>query len=415
MHVAPSRCAASAALLCWLGLSPAAGQFAQYTAPGPPSRPTSLREVLEQSAREARWQWGPWRVEPALGVSDLGYRKADSEPAQWTLGVTAGLRGYLGLGRSTLALYALPVLLLRESDETESSVLERFGAGWVLALGRLELELLGTRGEAFERISLESPERVERRGDTLRVNASVPLSGRLYWTAAAASSRSVHGEGEIPVATAQRLDRREESLGTGLLWKRGDSFSFQVGAVRREIRFDLGDPDRGGAVESYTAGFSWRRSKTSLSVAAERSEFRPERESGERNYVGTTYRWQVAWQPRSRFGLNLYGQVGWTFPLFRPEAVLADERRGIAVELGLTSALRLSLFAERGELSPVGVSGPTDRSRAEGARASVALGRLGLEIGYRRLELRASDGGGYRVGEWLGTFRLGAGSVAPEF
>ncbi len=416
MRVVSKPGVAASGLFSVLCAAAASGQWSQYTAPGPPKRPQPIREALEKSAQEARWRWGPWKVDPEWGLSDFSYRKVDSESDQWSGAVTVGARGYLRLGESMLAAYALPALLVLDADEFETTWLERFGVGWFARLGRVELELVGRRAESRERVTLESPERFRSRGDEGRLALAFPLTSRLFWTASVATSRSEYAEEAEGLPVAQKLNRREEGVESGLSWRPTERLELRLLGRMRAVRFAEEEAAaRNADVEGFGVDLSWSRPKLAVGASFEQNEVQfPDGRSRE-SLSGTTFRGRVFWQPRDRFGLALYGQRQWMFPVLRQEPVLVETRQGVAVDLGLGWRFRLSLFSETGDLAPLAGLGSSDPFRAEGAQLAWTIGRLGVELGYRRLEFEAADSRGYRTEEWIGNLRFGLGSVGPEF
>lgn len=399
------------------GVAPSFGQFSQYTPPGPPSRPEPLRESLERSAKEARWGWGAWRVDTVFGLSDLAYRKAEGETDRWSTTLTVGAQGYWKWRSSLFAAYALPGILLDYSADLESSWLDRYGLGWFLRLGRLELETVGKRTESFERVSWESPARFRSTGDEGRLSLAVPITSRLFWTAGFTTSTVSYGSGENRSSLARQLDRRQKTAETGFRFKLSDRLELLLFGRKGEVRFSEDSP-RGADLdlEGWGMDLSWRRPKSGLSLRWEQSRLQFLERPVVGSVSGSTAQAKLFWQPRSRFGLSLYGQRQWAFPLLRVEPVSVETRRGVALELGVTERLKLSLFSEQGELGSLVGPASTDDFQAQGARISFPLGRMRASVGYRRLQLEAGFSRSYRVSEWIGGLSLGLkGPSGPPF
>lgn len=398
---------------------PAPAQFAQYTAPGSlADGPSQRREALESAVAAARWRLGPIRLDPHLSISDLAYvddGREGSEP-DWSVTLSAGLRAYLPVGpRTTVAAFALPEYVYWQEREEARRGNQRFGVGAFTYFNRLAVEVTATRVEDLDYVTAASAERVATRGDALALDLELPIGRRISLVASGTLSESEHDLDRESLAFGLAdLDREDRSYRAGLRWYLTPALSLTGTAGRTESDFASGADDRSNRGDSWSVGLAWNRPKLGVSLTTERSDIEPEPGSRFGGFEGSTWRGQVGWRPRERFGLSLYGQRQLAYSVLASEPFFLDQRFGAALSFGIGWRLRLELFAERGELDyteTAVATGRVDDLSAHGARLSAPLGRrFRFSVGARWVELESDlPGQGYEVTEILGSIGLGLG------
>jgi hypothetical protein len=377
---------------------PALAQPSQYIAPGAAGvRPPGAGEAARAALEAARWHLGPLRLDPVFELREVAWIDpgGDAE-ADLTASLRAGLRGYVPVGtRATLLLHALPEYVFWRDRSDASRLGGQAGLGLAVDANRLQLDLKagGSDLDGFVASELERRAEIEERG--VRGTAEYFVSPRFgLWVSGgkseldAASAPSIDTAGAVdPLAN---LDRTDETLEGSVRWRPTAHLALGVGAGRSRTRFEEGARDRGNEGDALVADLSWRRSKLALAVTVRELELDGERGSEFGRFSDTTGSGRIAWTPRERFGVALYGLRNLTYSAAAASPWFVDERFGGQLDLGLGRSARLSAFLESGERRFE--DGGVEEVTSSGGSLGVTLGRLDLRVGARRTEIDAARG-----------------------
>lgn len=378
-------------------------QFAQYTPPGEvEGRPESRQERLEEAMEEARWRLGPVRVDPWLGLQDVGWADnlagdREGDESRFTATAGAGLRAYLPTGPKVFwAAHFLPEYAWVDGRDDLNDVNGRFGAGMFGFFNRLEVEATASRSERLGIVTSELLERLESRSDALSLAAEVRLTGGLYVFAAASETRIDHRldrDAAPAVPAFDLLDRRERVVRGGVKLRTRPGWAIGVGAERSEVDFDRSEADRSNSGTSPILVLELPGNKLFIGLDLAWRSLEPEGESRFVPYDGLTGDIGVLLgREGSRLQLGTYARRQLIYSL-GGGSYFEEDRFGLRAGTSLGRRLAVHLFGEVGEndhRAADPASGRADDVTAYGLQGSLGLvGSLQLTLNLTRQEVRS--------------------------
>jgi hypothetical protein len=383
---------------------PARGQFAQYTPPGGGGgEPENRKARLEEAVSEARWRLGPVRLDPWLGLSDVGYVRDQAggearAERRVTASAGAGLRAYLPTGPKVVwAAHLLPEYTWAE-DEAASRANGRYGAGLFAYFNRLTLEATATR---IEQLSIVSPEVLARsnaRGDQLALSAELQVRGSLYLLAGASRAELEHLVEPGQAASVQALDDldREENVSRlGLRFETRGGWRVGLGAEWSEVDFATAAADRSNSGVAPTLEIERPEGRLRLALAVAWRSLEPEGEARFVPFEGPTGTLRVAFGEGRRLAPALYARRNVVYALGEVFSHFESDRAGLSLGSTLGRRVTLVAFGEAGRdrYEPVEPGAlRRDDQQAYGLTLEIPLGRsLALSLGASRESYESSD------------------------
>lgn len=359
-------------------------QFTQYAPPGSGAwREESTEDRLRKAMEQARWRWGPLRVEPWVGLGNLTYYD-DMEPwregkqSDYTASAGAGLTAFLPLGpRMLLAGYARPEYAWWKEYRNRNGWRDRYGAALFADIGRLSLEVRGSRSSQPWLLGLsdEIPIDIRRTGASL--HTELRLLRRLYVFGVAEETRWRHRAEELqgaPLPSLATMDRNEGRTSAGLRYRFRDRLTVDVGYRRSETDFVVRDFDRSNSGSAPTFGLSFEGTRFTLAGEFSKFDLKPRSGSGFQPFEGRVGSARLGWKIGARSSARLYGSKSLAF-VFGGNDYYVATNLGAALQFPLGRQVLGSLFAETATLS-FQASGSEKRDvRSFGANASVPLWR----------------------------------------
>ena len=394
------------------GARPAWGQFPQYTPPGG-STESSLdpETAIEQALEDARWQLGPVRLAPWIGVSQLAYvddvsggaadgggAGADAAVSDFTATAGAGLTAYLPTGPDVYWLAeAIPQYIWWQDLTERRQAVGRYGAGVFAFFNRLTLRVRAGREEEQRVFSSEFPQPAVGRKERVAADAELRLTGKLglyaHGERAEISDRTEGAEEEPERAPFAALDRDEERVRVGLRYRPVERVAIGLGVERTDLSSaagvarDLSNEGTAPVFELAAEG-----NKVSLGVDLALLELEPVGASRFEPYdeLAGSLHGSLALGARTR--LEVYGSSFPVLSLAPDYSAYEDRRLGVALGGDFGTRTRIRLFADRGEnrYRPIGPDVPdrADDVAAVGAELRFALTRsLAIEIRAESLEV----------------------------
>ena len=378
----------------------ARGQFDQYTQTGGPD-PVLVdpKEQLEAAVEEARWRFGGLRVDPWIGIRNVGYVDSGQGERQLSGSAGIGLRTYLPTGPKVIwAAHLLPEYAWFEDSSERSRVNGRYGVGFFGFFNRLTVEALATRQEVLDIVSTEVQQRVNARSDVIELLGEVRLAGsiNLYARGTTSSIENLLEEEERldpGIAPFNLLDREEETLRLGLRYRTRGDWLIGLGVEDSTVEFD--DPifDRSNSGTSPFFELSIRGRSLAIDADVVFRDLEADGPSGFVAFNGVSGRFSlILGGERSRLSPALYARRELVYTL-GGSSYLIDERFGVRAGLPIGRRLGLGAFVETGTNEYEGEVGPqrSDDVLAYGADLSIQLGaRFGIAIGYSKEEFESN-------------------------
>lgn len=390
------KLAARISLALTLAAGPAA---AQYTRPGELGefRLTTKERILRAS-QTARWQLGPFELEPRLAISELGYVSniyfsSEGEAlSDLRAKGSAGLRGFFNLGPKVTVSPFADLTYAWWDEQTElRSWSESLGLQILGDFNRLQLQLQAGSVEAQRELSSEVQVPIDRREDRLEVDFDVDFRGpfRLFGKLGdlRVRYRGTAAEERVPGLDLGSLEADGKLLRGGVAYELGSGLQIGLGIERAETDY-LRDPGRrsnSGSGPLLTVGYDGARLRLEL-VAAHRDIEFDGRESG-RDRSQTIGRSQLRFQLGSTLTATLYGDIDLSAAALDQQAIFETRRTGISLQRDPGERARIGVFFEIGEDEFASVAGDRvsrlDEFRSYGVDLHFQLTRqLNVELGY---------------------------------
>lgn len=349
MRRAVARAALAAALWVGIGAAPLA---AQYTSPGSVATTNKIptEAQFDESLREARWQLGPVRLVPWVGLRDASFVSTENQQAEseddFTLTVGAGLRAYLPTGKVIWTAQVLPEYVWWQDNEDKRNFNGRFGLGLFGHFNRLRLQVSQRRVEQQSFFSDEVRELTSSRSDLTNLVLEVDAARRLVIYGAARLADIENEEVENP--TFSLLDREEESFEIGLRYLSPKGLSLSLGFEDTSSEFDENARDLSNSGDSGRVEVGYEGGRFDVRLALEFRDLEADEGSEFGTFDETTGSFEVAWTVAPRLDLLTYARREQRFSVNANNSFSLYERQGVRLDVDLGKS-SLGLIGEIGE------------------------------------------------------------------
>ncbi|MEO8504855.1 MAG: hypothetical protein ABI609_13240 [Acidobacteriota bacterium] len=205
-----------------------------------------VKETLVKSMGDALWRFGAVRVQPLLGIRNLGYvSNISGDPSHriddYTATGVIGLKAYVPMGpKVILAAHVIPEYVLWQKTKGLNGWQYRYGGGLFGYFNRLTLEAKYTGEDQQQYVSneLESPANITK--GLGEVNFGVRVSGPIsVFGGGQATNWKYDDNGFKSFFPTQldNLDRDETSLHGGLKYTRNNGFALGLGYQTNTTNF----------------------------------------------------------------------------------------------------------------------------------------------------------------------------------
>lgn len=345
--------------ICFLIAASSGAQFLQYIPPGgPETKPQDRKAALEAEIDKARFHLGAIRVAPWFGIRDGAYvRNVFSSgvepPADYTVTVGAGVRGYLRTGpKVTWKAEVLPEYLYWHKQSERRRLNGSYGLRAFGYFNRLTVEAAAERSQAQRILTPEVPIPATARNDVQQILTEIEVTKLLRPFALLTLTQAhnlVDRESDPRTGSLRTLDRKESVLRAGLRLRLSQDWRIGLGAERSQVDFDRALIDRSN---EGTAPF--------LEVRYERHRLLIEGDVAFRSlksrlgarlvpYKRPTGGLVASVRMGRRTNLSIYSNRTLVYSLNPEFSYIEDSRlgAGLAVELGSRTATRV--FYEKGD------------------------------------------------------------------
>jgi hypothetical protein len=345
---------------------PAAAQFPQYTAPGTLADiRASTRENIEGEIEDARWETGPFRISPWLGLKNASYTGnvfasgPEDEVSDVTATAGAGVRVYVPFGTKVFwAAHALPEYVWWADLEERRRLNGRYGTGLFVYANRLTLELEARRADEQQIVTPEVEQLINARRDILSGALEIRVVGSLHLFAAAGDvefRNLLDEESGGLVPPYELLDRDEQVTRAGVRFKVRERFSIGVAAEESDVDF-VADPARSYTGDGVALELAYQANRFEVLADVADRELEP-LPGGAFVPVDDTFgRVQLIFGPQSRMPISAYGQRTLVYTLSEDYSSFSDDLLGIAVTPKLGRRFAWRLYFESGENEYVPIS-----------------------------------------------------------
>jgi len=331
-----------AACAACLWTAAAGAQAPQYTAPGggETGGEVKSKEQLEQEMAEARWDLGPIRLAPWLGLRNLSYQGnvfgdegGDSSDLTGTFG--AGLSAYLPTGPDVFwVAQVIPEYVWWLDLDERNDFVGRYGLGVYADLNRLRFSVHATSIEEQAVVTSETEQLALAGRDRVAAAIELALTARSYLFAEGSLTEIADRSGlpDDPRAPDLALLDREERVGRGgVRLQLGPLVELQAGAELTEVDFELGS--RNLSHKGTSPFIRWRLdgNRIDADVSAVRRSLDPVGDSDLVPVDLTSGAIRLTVTPGWRFTVEPYGSRSVAYSLGSDYSHFVQERYGLAV------------------------------------------------------------------------------------
>lgn len=395
-------------MACGLGPGTARAQLA-FSRPGELATiPEDRQKRLEEAMDGARYRLGPIRVDPWLGVKDLGYSRDINGQRELTATAGAGLRAYLPVrSRLIVGAYALPQYVWWQ-NAGRRRLDGRYGAGAFGFWNRLRVEAEAARDEVQDLASPEIDVRVHQRSDRVRLAAGIGLSGHLALEGSAQESRTETLDAGLLADLLRNADRREVSALVGLRLKMRGRIEMAIQAERSRVEALRCDEDCSSSGTATRLDIGYSGPSIALRATPSLQSFSWRGTDAHR----TTGRATLAVTPRGRLSGSIYAGRSFYLGIDSDRPLILQDRAGVALGARMGWHTTGQLFVERGRDTRLGASDESTPVRSAGIDVGAPLrGPLRLSLRASRVDY-ASALGPYARGGW--DVRVGLAVGGPD-
>jgi len=268
----------------------------------PRERTVPTRETVKDEVENRRFRLGPFRLNPILEISDLGYdsnvfgAQAGQEVSDWSMGARAGVQWIVPVGSKLYIVgEATPTYIwYRELSERRF-----FGGRYSTALlgffNRASLEVGGYNAKVLNYVSNETKSKVIETilDGTGKIEIDVASNLSVFGGIEVARLRYGNAGGDPNPPDLSGFQRQEAAARGGLRYRINQAFDVTAGYEKAQVEFVNVPQERDNQSDAFLLGIHYNRPKLFLNVAGAYREGKP--------YNGSTF------QPYSNATGSFYG------------------------------------------------------------------------------------------------------------
>lgn len=337
---------------------PAQAQFRQYFAPGSLGETEDpLRQQIEQAMERARWRLGPIRLEPWIGIRNIGYvdnvyGTASNQTSDFTVNAGAGLRAYLPVGSKTMLFArALPEYVWWKDAENRRAWTGRYSAGGYVFFNRLTLEGYANRTEQQSYINAELETPITNRLDSAQVSLELRLLRRLSFVASGSRSEfriDTEGLDSGQAYWYEALERDEDVLRVGLRYTFNENFAITMGGQRSEADFTQPIYNRSNVGDGLYTTVSFTGKRFSLSLNGARYTVEPKRGSQFTTFESTAGQASLGYRLTDLIGWQVYAGRSLVYSITGATGYYTDTRVGTGLSATVGRRISTRVHYEEG-------------------------------------------------------------------
>ncbi len=400
------KLAAAALLAPLLTAAPAAAQYAVYTVPGSLAEQREVaRDAVLQEIQDARWSFGPLKVDPRLSIGDLSYQSnvystaEDEAVSDLRAKAAAGLRAWLHLGPKTvLSGFAAADYSWWRDQEELRSLGESLGLQLFGLFNRLQFQIDAGQVEEQRNLNSEAEVPVDIRSDRLELSFDIDLYGPwLIFGAIGRGETRYFGDAvsqRLPTLDLAALDSTTEQLSAGVRYSFGDRLAVSLGAELTESDFDNDPGGRSNKSSGPLVRIDYQGNRLSVDLDGVRRDIDFSGGADERRQ--TTGLVQVGWRFSERLRASVYGSAQLDYSALDSASVFERRLSGVSLQRVFGPRLQVRVFYETGEDEFAGVADDQvtriDDYESFGLRSELQLTpRVTIEIGAFDTQRDSSD------------------------
>ncbi len=399
---------AAIAVFSWIVAVPAAhGQFPQYTNPGSGALvQPEVKPTLEKAMGDALWRFGDVRLQPILGLRNIGYvsnisGKPGDKVDDYTATGVVGVKAYLPIGKKVIfAAHALPEYAWWKSTTTLRTWQYRYGAGLFGYFNRLTVEAKFTADDQQSYLSneLESPANITN--DKGELNFAVRVSGPFSVFFGGSQEKAKYQDNGLRAffpASVDLLNRTETVARGGILYKRANGFAVGLGYERDNTDFTRTARDRSNSGGGPLLTVQHSGSRWTASIDASYRTLREKTGASFREFKALSGSGTIGLKTGGRTQVNIYGSKGLFYTLAAGTDYADEQRLGISGQMLVGWRTDLRVYYESGQAkyrSAVDVldSRRTDDFDTVGLEAQFKVGESAtFRLGYNETQFNSNQ------------------------
>jgi hypothetical protein len=355
----------------------------------PRQRTVPARETVKNEVENRRWRIGPFRLNPILEISDLGYdsnvfgSSPGNEVADWTVSGRVGVQWIVPIGSKLYVVgEATPAYTWYRKLAERRTFEGTYRTSLLGFFNRASLEVGGYNTKSLTYVSAETATKsIETALDgTAKVEVDIASNLSVYGNVEAARLRYGLAGGDPTVIDVSQFQRQEAAARGGFRYRFSTSLDVSAGYEKTQTEFVNVGPQRDNQSDAYLFGIHFDRPRFFLSLSGGYREGKPYNGSTFARYTNSTGSFFASYSLNRLVELRGYGDRRIAYGLQAAQFVETSFGGGVGIQA--TPRVSLSLSAGTGTNAfPDSTSGGvtilahTDRSNNYGAGLSALVYR----------------------------------------
>jgi hypothetical protein len=361
----------------------------------PRQRTVPTREAVKQEVENRRFRLGPFRLNPIVQISDLGYDSnvfgspAGQEVSDWTLGIRAGFQWIVPVGSK---LYVVGEATPSYNWYKKLAERRTFAGEYRTALlgffNRASLEVGGFNTKTLSYISSETQTKAIQTilDGTAKVEIDVASNLSLYGNVEVARLRFGLAGGDPTIIDVSEFQRQEAAARGGIRYKFSPSLDISAGYEKTQTEFVNVAQQRDNQSDAYLLGIHYDRPKFFLNLSGGYRQGKPYNGSTFERYSNATGSLYASYFLSRRVELKGYGRRRVSYGLEASQFLESSFGGGVNVQVH--PRILVSLNADTGTNSfPASTLGSVSTARSD--RSTNYIGGVSALV-YRKMVVTAN-------------------------
>lgn len=256
----------------------------------PRQRTVPTREAVKQEVETRRFRLGPFRLNPIVQISDLGYDSnvfgspAGQEVSDWTLSVRAGFQWIVPIGSKFYVVgEATPAYSWYKKLAERRTFAGEYRTSLLGFFNRASLEVGGFNTKTLSYLNSETETRVVQTilDGTAKVEVDVASNLSLFGNFEVARLRFGLAGGDPNVLDVSQFQRQEGAVRGGIRYRINPALDVSAGYEKTQTEFVFVPQERDNQSEAYLLGIHYSRPKFFLNLSGGYRQGKP--------YNGSTF------------------------------------------------------------------------------------------------------------------------------
>jgi hypothetical protein len=362
----------------------------------PRERTVPAREAVKQEVENRRFRLGPFRLNPIVQISDLGYDSnvfgspTGREVSDWTVGVRAGFQWLVPVGSKLYVVgQATPSYSWYKKLAERRTFTGEYRTALLGFFNRASLEVGGFNTKTLSLLSSETETKVVQTvlDGTAKVEVDVASNLSVYGNLEVARLRFGLAGADPNVIDVSAFQRQEAAARGGIRYRFSPSVDLSAGYEKTQTEFVNVSSQRDNQSDAYLLGIHYSRPRFFLNLSGGYRQGKPYNGSTFAPYSNATGSYYASYFLSRKVELKTYGRRRVSYGL--ESSQFLETAVGGGVNVQVHPRLLVSLNADTGTNKfPASTSGSVS-TPARSDRTTNYIGGVSALV-YRKMVVTAN-------------------------